>query len=61
MFEFVNRSKGREVSIVVVVICASYAGYGVCKSFFVKLFLSKRINSFPALQCGCYGCYVMLS
>ena len=28
---------------VVVVICASCAGYGVCKSFFAKLFLSKRI------------------
>ena len=56
MFEFVNRLKGREVSVVVVVICASCTGYGVCKSFFAKLFLSKRIfrliNSFPALQYG---------
>ena len=43
MFEFVNRSKGREVSVVVVVIRASCAGFGVCKSFFAKLFLSKRI------------------
>ena len=43
MFEFVNRSKGREVSVAVVVIRASCVGYGVCKSFFPKLFLSKRI------------------
>ena len=43
MFEFVNRSKGREVNVVVVVICASCAGYGVCKLFLTKLFLSKRI------------------
>ena len=41
---------------VVVVICGSCAGDGVCKSFFAKLFLLKRIfqrfNSFPAPQYG---------
>ena len=34
------------VVVVVVVICASCAGYGVCKSFFAKLF----IIVFPAPQ-----------
>ena len=31
------------MSVVVVVICASCAGYGMCRSFFAKLFLSKLI------------------
>ena len=42
--------------VVVVVTCASCAGYSLFKSLFVKLFISKRffwwINSFPALQYG---------
>ena len=42
--------------VVVVVICASCAGYGVFKSLFAKLFLSKRFfrrsNSFPTPQYG---------
>ena len=45
-----------DMSVVVVVICASCTGYDVLKSFFAKLFLSKRIfwwtNTFPAPQCG---------
>ena len=44
------------VVVVFVVICTSCAGYGMCKSFFAKLVLSKRIfpriNSFPEPQYG---------
>ena len=32
------------VVVVVVVICAGCAGYGMCKTFFAKLFLSTRIS-----------------
>ena len=50
------------VVVVVVVICTRCAGYGVCKSFFAKLFLSKRIirglNSFPVPQYGLYEYYL---
>ena len=50
------------VVVVVVVICTRCAGYGVCKSFFAKLFLSKRIirglNSFPVPQYGLHEYYL---
>ena len=49
---------------VVVVICASCTGFGVCKSFFATLFLSKRIflrNSFPEQSTWILQSFLLLS
>ena len=47
--------------VVVAVVCASCADYGVCRSFFAKSFLSKIIvqwiNSFPTPQCGFFNLF----
>ena len=44
------------MSVVVVVICASCAGYGVCKLFFSKLLLSKRIFERKSVNLRAHSC-----